>query len=136
MPRRPPDILRKSHAHTEGKLRSADKRALERELDESLGTGERTLLLSLDGCVCRDDRLIPGALETIAWLDQQGIEYLLVAEDGSPPHSALRTKLANLGIDVRDDQILTVQAARARIMEAGDVPVATLAELPSKLGDR
>ena len=33
--RRPPDILRKSHAHTAGKPRDKGKRELEEALDES-----------------------------------------------------------------------------------------------------
>jgi hypothetical protein len=36
VPRRPPDILRKSHAHSAGKTRASDKRELERNLAESI----------------------------------------------------------------------------------------------------
>jgi hypothetical protein len=34
--RRPPDILRKSHAHSAGKVRASDKRDLERSLAETV----------------------------------------------------------------------------------------------------
>ena len=33
---RPPDILRKSHAHSDGKTRAKDKRGLREDLDESV----------------------------------------------------------------------------------------------------
>ena len=35
-PRRPPDILRKSHAHSDGKTRARDKRALDQDLAETI----------------------------------------------------------------------------------------------------
>lgn len=135
MPRRPPDILRKSHAHTEGKIRASDKRALERELDQSLHTDERVLLLRLDGFVYRRGKLVAGAVETIAWLRQQGIAHLFVAGSDSASFPALVESLADAGIEVVEDQILTPEVAAARVEQGRGIAVDTIAELSSMLGD-
>jgi hypothetical protein len=84
-PRRPPDILRKSHAHSDGDARSRDKRALERALGDAAAPdpGERGLLIDLDGVVYRGDEAIPGAQQAMAWLKDSGIAHLFVTNTTS-----------------------------------------------------
>lgn len=136
MPRRPPDILRKSHAHTEGKSRASDKRALERELDRSMDADEPVLLLRLDGFVRPQGEPLPGAVETITWLGQQGMAYMFVAGSDCALSSALADRLSNAGMDVSADRILTPEAAADQVARGRGIVVATIAELSSKLGDR
>lgn len=117
-PRRPPDILRKSHAHTEGKVRASDKRDLERELAsetfrDSVSGTEQALLIDLDGVVYRGEQAIPGAAEAIAWLIEQQMPHLFVTNTTSRPRSALVEKLAGLGIEARAEDILTPPVAAA-----------------------
>jgi phospholysine phosphohistidine inorganic pyrophosphate phosphatase len=114
-PRRPPDILRKSHAHTEGKGRAKDKRALERAVDESIGSplADRALLIDLDGVVYRAEEPIEGAAEAILHLREARVPHLFVTNTTSRPRSALVEKLARFGIDVREDEILAPPDAAA-----------------------
>jgi len=116
-PRRPPDILRKSHAHSEGKTRARDKRALEEDLAESIDAatagrrpGRRriadALLIDLDGVVYRGDERIDGAAEAIARLDSLELPRLFVTNTTSRPRAALVERLAGFGIEVPADDIL------------------------------
>lgn len=135
-PRRPPDILRKSHAHSEGKTRARDKRALEQDLAESIddadaprGTrkggrarGQRAagdrrirgsksafadaLLIDLDGVVYRGEERIQGAAEAIAKLDALQVPRLFVTNTTSRPREKLVEKLATFGMKVTVDDIV------------------------------
>jgi HAD superfamily hydrolase (TIGR01458 family) len=115
-PRRPPDILRKSHAHSEGKIRAKGKRALERDLAETDDDGVRhgrgrrgiadALLIDLDGVVYRGDERIAGAAEAVAALDVIGLPRLFVTNTTSRPREKLVEKLAGFGIEVPVDDIL------------------------------
>jgi HAD superfamily hydrolase (TIGR01458 family) len=94
-PRRPPDILRKSHAHSEGKARAKGKRAF-----------ADALLIDLDGVVYRGDERIAGAAEAVAALDVIGLPRLFVTNTTSRPREKLVEKLAGFGIEVPVDDIL------------------------------
>jgi HAD superfamily hydrolase (TIGR01458 family) len=135
-PRRPPDILRKSHAHSEGKTRARQKRDLEQDLAETvddadaprgarkdrnargkraaesqLGSGGRrgfadALLIDLDGVVYRGEDRIAGAAEAVARLGSLPVPRLFVTNTTSRPREKLVEKLAAFGIDVPVDEIL------------------------------
>jgi HAD superfamily hydrolase (TIGR01458 family) len=135
-PRRPPDILRKSHAHSDGKTRARDKRVLEQDLAESIddadaardarsgrkararrtapgqpGRGRRraiadALLIDLDGVVYRGEERIPGAAEAIAKLDVLQVPRLFVTNTTSRPRERLVEKLATFGMNVPVDDII------------------------------
>ena len=68
-PRRPPDLLRKSHAHTEGRSRDRQRRELDAALDEGLtpSTGLPALLIDLDGVIYRGEEAIEGAADAVQW---------------------------------------------------------------------
>lgn len=121
-PRRPPDILRKSHAHSEGKTRAQEKRELEAALDESLAAegGERALLIDLDGVVYRGEQPIAGAAEAIRWLGEHEVPHLFVTNTTSRPREALVEKLAGFGIEVGAGNIQAPpDAAAAWLRERG-----------------
>lgn len=120
--RRPPDILRKSHAHSEGKARARGRQELRRALDNSVEApvDRRALLIDLDGVVYRGDELIPGAAEAVQWLAAEQVPHLFVTNTTSRPREALVAKLAALGINVTVDEILTPpDAASAWLASAG-----------------
>ena len=50
---------------------------------------------------------VPGAIETLDWLDRQSIPYLFVTNTTSRPRDAIVARLAAMGIQVKADQILT-----------------------------
>ena len=144
--RRPPDILRKSHAHTERKQRAQGKAALMRDVEAELGTieAQRALLIDLDGVLYEGERAIPGAREAIAELAKHEAPRLYVTNTTSRPRSAIVAKLAELDIDVRESEILTppvVAAAWLREHVAGPaalfVPPATRADFAGcKIAER
>ena len=119
-PRRPPDILRKSHAHSEGKTRARDRRALRESLDESLieRTGFSGLLIDLDGVVYRGDEPMAGAAEALAALEALGLPRLFVTNTTSRPREAIVRKLAGFGIAATVEDILSPANAAAVWLEA------------------
>lgn len=114
-PRRPPDILRKSHAHSDGKLRAKDKSELRDALDETAAAdrSRRGLLIDLDGVVYRGDEPIAGAAAAVRWLQDEAMPYLFVTNTTSRPREALVDKLAAFGIDASVDDILAPADAAA-----------------------
>lgn len=119
--RRPPDILRKSHAHSEGNRRARGKRELSDELEQAQSSGDTPgLLIDLDGVVYRGDKAIPGAADAIRWLDDTGIPYLFVTNTTSRPREALTEKLDGFGITVGVDAIQAPSdAAASRLRSDG-----------------
>lgn len=121
-PRRPPDILRKSHAHSAGDIRSRDKRELARALDETLpaNASNNALLIDLDGVVYADGAAITGAAEAIGWLVDNGVPHLFVTNTTSRSRAALVEKLSGFGIAVSEDRILApADAACDWLRDAG-----------------
>lgn len=119
-PRRPPEILRKSHAHSDGKPRAKDKRGLREALDESLTAtpAGRAFLIDLDGVIYRGDEAIPGSADTVRWLGEEGIPHLFVTNTTSRPREALVERLAGFGITVGVDDILAPPDAAAAWLKA------------------
>ncbi|HUF73439.1 MAG TPA: TIGR01458 family HAD-type hydrolase [Gammaproteobacteria bacterium] len=112
---RPPDILRKSHAHTEGKTRAKGRQALREALDASLSEPAvwRALLIDLDGVVYRGDEPVAGAAETVRRIKAEQIPHLFVTNTTSRPREAIVVRLADFGIDVAIDEILAPPDAAA-----------------------
>jgi len=119
-PHRPPDILRKSHAHSDGKSRARGKRELREDLDASMAgsADHRAVLIDLDGVVCRGDELIMGAAETVRWLKDEGIAHLLVTNTMSMSREALVAKLAGFGMEIAVNDIQAPPDAAAAWLAA------------------
>jgi HAD superfamily hydrolase (TIGR01450 family) len=122
-PRRPPDILRKSHAHTEGKARAKGKQQLREALGATMDapTGQQALLIDLDGVIYRGDEAIAGASGAVAWLAENQVPHLFVTNTTSRPREALVEKLAGFGISVGVDEILAPPDAAAAWLSANGV---------------
>jgi HAD superfamily hydrolase (TIGR01458 family) len=83
------------------------------------------ILFDLDGVFYVGDRAIPGGAETLAWVLQQGIPHCFLTNTTSKPREALTEKLANLGLSVALDRILTPPVAACHwITQNLDGPVA------------
>ena len=116
--RRPPEILRKSHAHVERKERAEAKAALKRKLgDELVATQERGLLIDLDGVVYAGNEPIAGAADAIAWLVDRQVPRLFLTNTTSIPRAAIARKLAGFGVLIRESEILTPPIAARRWLE-------------------
>lgn len=120
--RRPPDILRKSHAHTDRNPRAREKAELRDALDESAAADRlsRGLLIDLDGVVYRGDEPLAGAADAVRWLKDEGIPHLFVTNTTSRPRAALVDKLAAFGIDAVVDDILAPADAAAAWLSAAN----------------
>jgi HAD superfamily hydrolase (TIGR01458 family) len=71
----------------------------------------RALLIDMDGVLYEGERAIPGARETLDWLASNRLPHLFITNTTSRPRSALKEKLARLGIDMDTGQILTPPVA-------------------------
>ena len=65
------------------------------------------ILFDLDGVFYIGDRIIPGTLETLAWVRAQAIPHLFLTNTTSRPRSALVEKLTHLGLPIQKDLLLT-----------------------------
>lgn len=74
----------------------------------------RGLLFDLDGVLYVGDRPIPGAAEAVAWASEAGLPCLFVTNTTSRPRAALVAKLADMGITVPAEAMLT-PAVAARV---------------------
>ena len=84
------------------------------------------LLFDMDGVLYNAGRLIPGAVEAIEWVRQQGIPHLFVTNTTSRSRAALVEKLAGFRIPATEPEILTPAVAAAEWLRAhgrGDVAV-------------
>lgn len=69
------------------------------------------ILFDLDGVFYVGDQIIPGAMETLTWINEQVIPHLFLTNTTSRPRSALVEKLALLGLPIHEDQLLTPAVA-------------------------
>lgn len=75
------------------------------------------VLLDLDGVLYEGERPIAGASQTVAWLCEQQVAHLFLTNTTSRPRSVLVAKLAALGVDATESEILTPPAATRRWLE-------------------
>jgi HAD superfamily hydrolase (TIGR01458 family) len=79
------------------------------------------LLFDMDGVLYNAGALIPGAVETIAWLRAQSIPHLFVTNTTSRSRAHLVEKLGGFGIPSCEEQILTPAVAAANWLRASGV---------------
>lgn len=84
------------------------------------------VLIDLDGVVYQNDVLLPGADKAIAWLRRQGIPHLFLTNTTSQPKSGLLAKLAQMGIDVPPEALLTPPTAAVNYLRARQTGPAAL----------
>ncbi len=73
----------------------------------------RALLFDLDGVLYQGNEAIPGALETIEWVQAKHIPYLFVTNTSSKPRTAICHKLSGMGIKTVKEHILSPPVAAA-----------------------
>ncbi len=76
------------------------------------------LLVDLDGVIYEGESPIAGAAEAMAWLQEREVPRLFLTNTTSRPRSALVEKLARMGIDTEESQILTPPVAASRWLAA------------------
>ena len=69
------------------------------------------LLLDLDGVLYVGDEAVPGAAETVRWLQDAAVPHLFVTNTTSRPRSAVVERLRRMGMPVDVEQVLTPAVA-------------------------
>jgi phospholysine phosphohistidine inorganic pyrophosphate phosphatase len=69
--------------------------------------GKPALLIDLDGVIYQGDKIIPGATDTIDWINANQIPHLFVTNTTSRSRSSLLKKFKTLGIAGDIDDIIT-----------------------------
>ncbi|MDQ6661678.1 MAG: HAD-IIA family hydrolase [Chloroflexota bacterium] len=65
-----------------------------------------TYLIDLDGVIYRGNKLLPGAKEFIAWLEEHSKKYLFVTNNSFASKSQVLEKLTSLGIRTTENHLL------------------------------
>jgi HAD superfamily hydrolase (TIGR01458 family) len=89
------------------------------------------LLIDLDGVLYEADVPVPGAAAAIQWLRDNGVPHLFLTNTTSRPRSAIVEKLARLGIDAVEGNILTPPVAAVRWLAANAAGPAALFVAPA-----
>lgn len=76
----------------------------------------RCFLLDMDGTFYLGDRLLPGALDFLRLLEDQGIQYLFLTNNSSRSKLEYAHKIRRLGWNISDDLIFTSGEATARYL--------------------
>ncbi|MES9964110.1 MAG: TIGR01458 family HAD-type hydrolase [Candidatus Sedimenticola sp. 20ELBAFRAG] len=71
----------------------------------------RAILFDLDGVFYLGGEAIAGAAEVLAWVREGGIPHLFLTNTTSRPRSAIAGKLADMGMEVGESEILTPPVA-------------------------
>jgi HAD superfamily hydrolase (TIGR01458 family) len=80
----------------------------------------RAVLVDLEGTIVQAGRLLPGARETFAGLENAGIPAAVVTNTTSRPRSRVASELAQLGLPLPAERIFTTAgAARLHLLERG-----------------
>jgi HAD superfamily hydrolase (TIGR01458 family) len=74
------------------------------------------LLLDIDGVLTVSWRPLPGAVETLQWLQGQGIAFGLVTNTSSKPRREIAAILNDVGIEVSPPQIYTAVTSAAQFL--------------------
>ncbi len=93
----------------------------------------KALLFDLDGVLYVGEQAVPGAAETLAWVEERGIPHLFLTNTSSRPVEAIVDKLSHMGIPVDAADILTPPlAAAAWLHEYVEGPVALFVPAASR----
>lgn len=71
------------------------------------------LLIDLDGVLYEGDKPVPGTPESIRWLRENTVPHMFLTNTTSRPRTAIVEKLASMGVDVTENDILTPPVAAA-----------------------
>lgn len=79
------------------------------------------LLVDLDGTVYQARSLLSGAVETTRWLRRRGVPFLFTTNTSRKSRRAVVESLAELGLEVEPDEILTAPLAAARWLQTAEI---------------
>jgi HAD superfamily hydrolase (TIGR01458 family) len=82
----------------------------------SLPANPRALLIDLAGVLHVGDQLIPGSIEALARLRAAGFRLVFLTNTTRTPRHTLVAKMQALGLDVRDQELLTAPGATMNLV--------------------
>jgi HAD superfamily hydrolase (TIGR01458 family) len=74
------------------------------------------VLLDIDGVLTVSSEPLPGAVETLRWMREQGIAFGLVTNTSSKPRREIASNLNDMGIEVTSRQIFTAVSSAKRFL--------------------
>ncbi len=86
----------------------------------------RALLIDLDGVLYQENQIIPGAIETMHWIEKQQISYLFVTNTTSKSRSSLLGKFEDMGLNTSIDRIITPIVATTEWLQQKGIKSAVL----------
>ena len=75
-------------------------------------------IIDMDGVIYHGNRLIPGVMEFIQWLEAQGKKYLFLTNSSERSPRELQQKLERLGIAVGEEHFYTSALATAAFLKS------------------
>jgi NagD protein len=73
-------------------------------------------IIDMDGVIYHGNRILPGVQDFLAWMENNGKQYLFLTNASQRTPKELREKLLRLGIDVSDDHFYTSALATASFL--------------------
>lgn len=83
-------------------------------------TGIQTVLLDLDGTLYVGSQVVPGAPEAVRWLRDQGVAVRFTTNTDSVTPAALADRLAQLGFQTSEEELVTPISVAARLFASAD----------------
>lgn len=84
----------------------------------SLPANPKALLIDLAGVLHVGDQVIPGSIEALARLRAAGFRLVFLTNTTRTPRRALVAKMRALGLDVRDQELLTAPGATMNLVRS------------------
>lgn len=93
----------------------------------------KALLIDLDGVIYVENKLVPGAVQTLAELRRRGIPYRFVTNTSTKGREGLVTKLAGFGIPSTPEHIICPPYVAARYLRSLGAPRCAVFARPDAL---
>lgn len=78
---------------------------------------KKGFICDMDGVIYHGNKILPGVVEFIEWLQKEGKEFLFLTNNSSYTPKELQQKLARMGLDVSEDHFYTSALATARFLK-------------------
>src|ERR1700689_2132159 len=77
----------------------------------------KAVLLDIDGVLTTSWRPLPGAIETMSWLEERDVDLRLLTNSSSKTRRGIAELLDECGMPVDESQILTAVTSAARYLK-------------------
>lgn len=78
---------------------------------------KKGFICDMDGVIYHGNRLLPGVIEFIEWLQSEGKQYLFLTNNSGSTPKELQNKLARMGLNVPETCFYTSALATARFLK-------------------